>query len=395
MEVSPFQSELFKDDNLLRRFEKIHDYIYANDGLSSQQTLEAIVKILFVKIYDEKNSHTKFNISSGEIKALEQSCSSLSLQRRFSSLLEKTKKEFGEVFDVDDKIKLSDLSLGFTVSNLQSVSLSGSSLDAKGLAFQKFLSHQEKDGRGQFFTPEPVVDFCVNIIQPNSSELISDPACGSGGFLISSLKYIAANCKNVNLKNIISENLFGFDVNKSIARIAKMKMLLESNTRVNIACVNSLSSFDEKIASLCFSNGNSFDGFDVILTNPPFGGKITNKDVLVQYGLGHKWLGSDSDYYKIKEIRNSQSTEALFIEKCLRLLKKGGRMAIVLPNGYFENPSLQYLRSYIKKKANILAIIKLPQGTFITYGTGVKTSLLFLQKKIMNQIKNYPFFLAR
>ncbi|MCY4046635.1 MAG: N-6 DNA methylase [Candidatus Dadabacteria bacterium] len=388
--------ELFRDDNLLKRFEEIHDCIYANDGLSSQQTLEEVVKLLFVKFYDERNGNKEFYISPDETGELERSSLSLSLRKRLSLLLQRTKEEFGDVFESDDKIGLSDLSLGFAVLKLQSVSLSASSSDAQGLAFQKFLSHHEKGGRGQFFTPEPIVDFCVDILQPEPSDLIADPACGSGGFLISSLRYIESRHGDADVREIISGNLFGFDINKSVARMAKMKLLLESNAKTNIGCLNSLTALDGKSpANLCSLSKDSFDGFDIILTNPPFGGKITNREVLVNYDLGYKWSGSNDAYYKTNTLRNSQSTEALFIEKCLKLLKERGRMGIVLPNGYFESPSLQYLRSYIKQVANIMAIVKLPEDAFIPYGTGVKTSLLFVEKKGKRNKKSSSVFFGK
>ena len=145
--------ELSKEDNLLKRFEEIHNYIYANDGLSTQQTLEEIIKILFIKIYDENKRSNQFQISADELNHLKQSNTATTFVKRISNLLEETKKEFRDVFEADEKIRLSNTALGFTINKLQNISLADSSNDAKGLAFQKFLAHQEKDGRGQFFTP--------------------------------------------------------------------------------------------------------------------------------------------------------------------------------------------------------------------------------------------------
>lgn len=390
--------ELSKEDNLLKRFEEIHNYIYANDGLSTQQTLEEIIKILFIKIYDENKRSNQFQISSDELHHLKQSNTATTFIKRISNLLEETKKEFKYVFEADEKIRLSNSALGFTINKLQSISLADSSNDAKGLAFQKFLAHQEKDGRGQFFTPEPVIDFCVEIIQPKPNEVIIDPACGSGGFLISSLKHLLKNNPKIFAEEFVTKNLFGLDINKSIARIAKMKLLLEANGQANIFCTNSLEDIDEiKLTVSGALKNKPFDGFDIVLTNPPFGtlGKITNTKTLSQYDLGYKWTGSDNLFYKTKILRDGQSAEILFIERCLQLLKEGGRLGIVLPNGHFENPSLDYLRFYLKQKANVLAIVNLPQETFIPYGTGVKTSLLFLEKETANTKTQYPIFFSK
>ena len=366
MENLRFDIPLSKEDNLLRRFEEIHDYIYANDGLSPQQALEEFVKILFVKIFDE-NEH--LNLFS---------------EQTITELFEKTKRNFSEIFEVDEKIKLSESTIKFIINKLQDVSIVNSSQDAKGLAFQKFLSHHEKDRQGQFFTPEPVIDFCVEMMQPKPNEKIIDPACGSGGFLLSALKHLQKNNQNVEIKNIISENIFGFDINKSILRITKMKLLLEANVKTNVLCANSLENFE-----------NLNDTFDLILANPPFGAKITSSEVLSKFDLGYKWTKHENEFYKSKNLQKTQSTEILFIERCLNLLKEGGRMAIVLPNGNFENPSLEYLRFYIKQKSKLLSIIKLPQETFIPYGTGVKTSILFLEKDTRNIEKHYPIFFGK
>jgi type I restriction enzyme M protein len=387
---SLFDIQLSKEDNLLKRFEEIHDYIYANDGLSPQQTLEEFVKILFIKIFDENENSNQFTVSSEEWSVLKSGKTNQSLVERISNLFELTKQAYIDIFDNDDRIRLTPIALGFTVNKLQSISLLNSSQDAKGLAFQKFLSHHEKDGRGQFFTPEPVIDFCVEMMQPKPDETIIDPACGSGGFLMSALKFLQKNNLNLNTSKLVSSHLFGLDINKSIARIAKMKLLLEFNGKTNVICTNSLEDLDSIKLSVSHK-----DGFDIVLTNPPFGAKITNTSTLSKFDLGHKWSNYNKEYLKTKVVYPNQNAEILFIERCIQLLKEGGRMAIVLPNGNFENPSLEYLRYYIKLKTKILAIVNLPQETFIPFGTGVKTSLLFLEKDTPNINKQYPIFFGR
>lgn len=387
---SLFDLPLTKEDNLLKKFEEIHDYIYANDGLSPQQTLEEFVKILFIKICDENENLNQFKISSEEWNELKLGKTNHSIAERISVIFEQTKHVYQDIFDTDDRIRISPIALGFTINKLQGISLLNSSQDAKGLAFQKFLSHHEKDGRGQFFTPEPVIDFCVAMMQPKPSETVIDPACGSGGFLMSALKYLQNNNTELDTSQIVSKNLFGSDINKSIARIAKMKLLLEANGKTNILCTNSLEDLDSLKLTLSHSKG-----FDLVLANPPFGAKITNSSTLSKFDLGYKWTNHEGEYHKTKTVYPNQNAEILFIERCLQLLKEGGRMAIVLPNGNFENPSLEYLRYYIKLKAKILAIVNLPQETFIPFGTGVKTSLLFLEKDTPNKVREYPIFFGR
>lgn len=386
---------LLEDSNLSHLFEDIHNHIYANDGLSPQQTLAEMTKVLFVKVADENAGTNLFSISEGELCGVNRHNQSKDFGARLHHLFEQAKEKFNEVFDREEKINLSPGALAFTVDKLQEISLTDSSKDAAGLAFQKFLASREREGRGQFFTPEAVIDFCVEIVRPRLGERIIDPACGSGGFLFSALRYLQRNFPHVEASQIIEDNLFGLDINKSIAKIARMKLLLEANVQTNIFCANALDA--DVIKSLSSKSANDFTGFDIVLANPPFGtvGKITNGKILSGYALGHKWIARDGQFHQTKQILKGQVTEILFLERCLSLLREGGRMGIVLPNGNFENSSLEYLRAFIKQKAKVLSVVNLPPETFIPYGTGVKTSLLFLEKDSANRERQYGVFFSR
>ena len=379
-------------ESLLRRFEEIHDYIYANEGLSSHQTLNEFIKILFVKLVDENQDSRQFYVTSSELLYHSEDVSN-----RINKLFITAKNEYQDIFDDSDSLNVSSKTLSFIVSKLQNISLATDSSDASGLAFQKFLSHHEKDGRGQFFTPQPVIDFCVKMIDPKPYETVIDPCCGSGGFLYSALKYIQMENQEVEISSYISKNLYGVDINKDIAKIAKMKLILASNSANNIICSNSLGDIDALQLQINVQDSSKFEGFDILLTNPPFGtsGKITDPSVLHKYDMGYKWKSYGNRCVKTATLSNGQVAEILFIERCLQLLKDGGRMAIVLPNGHFENPSLDYLRYYIKQKAKILGVVNLPQETFMPYGTGVKTSLLFLEKQISNKDLEYSLFFSK
>lgn len=387
-----------KVDNLFQRFEEIHNFIYANDGLSSQQTLDEITKILFIKIFDETRGLNKFFVASNELDSVRKHHKAEELFLRLDLLFSKTQEEYFGIFDSDDKLRLSINSLAFIVDKLQNISLTSSTNDAKGLAFQKFLVSQEKGARGQFFTPAPVIEFCVKFIDPKSNESIIDPACGTGAFLFSSLRHILKNNPELCADVVINKNIYGIDINKSVARIAKMKFLLESNTKVNVACANSLENISElgRIIKTLNKNQVAESGFDVVLTNPPFGtqGKITSSKILSMFDLGHKWINEKDGFTPTQGLLQGQAAEILFIERCLTLLREGGRLGIVLPNGHFENSSLNYLRYFIKQKARILGVVNLPSETFVPFGTGVKTSLLFLQKDTSTN-KRYKVFFGK
>ncbi len=377
---------LEKHDGLLRVFEDIHNHIYANDGLSPEQALDETIKVLFLKIFDEKNKSFEFKISPNEFENILNGKNDQEFLIRFKDLQQKAFDFFSNLFEKGEKIKLRNGTLGFVVSKLQNIDLLNSSQDVKGLAFQKFLHSSQRVGRGQFFTPEQVINLCVDILQPKANEVILDPACGSGGFLSSALRYVSINEPN-KVSKFAKENIYGIEINLTAARISKMRMILDGDGFSNISQCDALSDWSSLDLELNKADGKKNkthqEFFDVIITNPPFGtqGKITDNSALRNFDLGCKWDEFGDRYVKTKEKLNGQVPEILFIERCLKFLKPGGRMAIVLPNGAFENSSLSYLRYYITNIAEVLAIIKLPQETFIPSGTGVKTSVLFLRKK--------------
>ncbi len=383
---------LYEEDNILKVFEETHNFIYANDGLSTQSAFEEFIKILFLKLLDEKNKKNLFYISKDEYSIINDGNNSTSFSSRIDFLLSSIKDNYKELFDKEETLQISTQSLAFIVNKLQNIHFETSTSDAKGLAFQKFLSSHSKGGRGQFFTPEEVINFCVEIIQPTSDEKIIDPTCGSGGFLFSSLQYLEKNNLN-KIDEIKSTNLFGIDINKDVIKTAKMKLLLKEVNINNFINLNSIEDINKIFNSYKIDKEDKL--FDVVLTNPPFGtqGKITNKNTLKQYELGYKWEKNGNEFIKTDKLLSSQVPDVLFIERCLQLLKNKGRLAIVLPNGILENMSLSYVRYYLKINCHITAIIKLPEDTFIPYGTGVKTSLLFLEKS--DSIKeNYDIFFS-
>lgn len=396
------QSNSKTTDRLYGIFEHIHDHIYANDGLSSQQVFSEILKILFLKIFDEKNNEeTRFFISNQEYDDIINGHRNTIFTKRISDLSTQAFSYFSDVFKKTEEIELKISSLAYAISKLQNINLSDSSQDVKGLAFQKFVHSTQRAERGQFFTPEQIIHLCVEIIKPNKNEKVLDPTCGSGGFLSEAMKYVynhsLKDASEEEKKKYVKNHLFGVEINSMVAKMAKMRMILEGDGFSNIINIDSLSNWDnlDEEFNKVIGNLNQYQNyFDIILTNPPFGsqGKITNKSILQRYDLAHKWADNER---KTTTLLNGQVPDILFIERCLDFLKEGGKLAIVLPNGDLENSSLKYLRNYIKNIAYILAIIDLPSDTFIPFGTGVKTSILFLQKKGKANLTNNKVFFGK
>ena len=385
-----FPTSLPKSDRLLRVFEEIHNHIYANEGFSAEQAFTEMLKLLFIKIFDEKNNETsEFYIEADEYEQCLGGRKEERFLRRVLSLHKKTISYFSGVMDKNEEIDLRVGSLAYAVRKLQHINLSNSPGDVKGLAFQKFVYSKQRGQRGQFFTPEPIVKLCVEISKPQANEKVLDPACGTGGFLTETVKYVfrgalqKAPCEEK--ARYIKDCVFGIEINPMVAKIAKMRLVLEGNGYGNIIKANALAdaeSINHEFAKVSGVLDSYENYFDVILTNPPFGsqGRIRDKTVLRRFELGHKWVNVGDSYRISTHLQAGQVPDILFIERCLSFLKDGGRLAIVLPNGDLENTSLSYVRAYLREKAKIVSVVKLPAETFIPFGTGVKTSVLFLKK---------------
>ncbi|MFH2014090.1 MAG: N-6 DNA methylase [Patescibacteria group bacterium] len=406
---------LKKAENLFKVFGDIHNHIYANDGLSSQEAFAEVLKLLFVKVEDERGEEkkSKFYISPSEQEDISNGENN-AFRTRIVELFDKAKKDYADVFDESEKINLKTATLAFVVGKLQNLNLSKSDRDVKGTAFQKFVYSHQRGERGQFFTPDAIIRLCVDFLAPQKDEKILDPACGTGGFLVEAMKYVWKNNFS-NIKNIderkkkelecAEKNLFGIEINSLVAKIAKMRMILEDDGYSGIVNTNSLSNIHavEKEFSKDTYLKEIKGTFDIILTNPPFGsqGKVNTESVLRDFSLGYKWAKNYAEkLVATSQLQNGQVPEILFIERCLELLKDGGKLAIVLPNGDFENSSLDYVREFINSKAKILAVIALPPETFIPHGTGVKASVLFCQKlstaKLeVEKVKDYSIFFGK
>lgn len=386
---------------LRKIFGIIHNHIYANEGFSPTESFTEIIKLLFIKIYDEKfpeSEYVRFGISEQEFSQI-MNGKNKSFRERIETLFNETKKEYQNIFSENEKLTLKDATLAFIVGQLQNYNLSNTNADIKGMAFQKFIFASQRGDRGQFLTPDPIIKLAVQILKPKSTEKILDPACGTGGFLIEALKYVRKN-KFSNIQDdekrtqteydYASHYIRGVEINPTIARVAKMNMILQNDGSSGINCFDSLTWDNSSLKSkeekdIKFKK----EKYDIILTNPPFGsqGRITNKNLLKNFELAHKWVNKNNSFAKTNTIQSSQVPDILFIERCLQLLKFGGKLAIVLPTGNLENKTLSYVRQYILDNAKLLAVISLPTATFIPHGTGIKADIIFLEKKTQDELE--------
>ncbi len=429
------------EDNLLFVFKTCHNHIYVTDGMQKQPAFFELLKVIFCKIEDERNlgKPLEFYASSGERKHPD---GQLTVQKRIASIFNKVKKKHSKIFESNDEIKLKPRSLAYVVSELQKYSLLNTHIDIKGKAYEELVGANLRGDRGEFFTPRNVMHMTVQMLDPQVDERILDPSCGTGGFLVIAMNQIIAGLERQlsydvgkhkdewddsekllfqeRIREIASSNFYGFDLNPDLAKATKMNMVMNNDGSGNIFQTDSLlpphsweAPFRRDLAnSLGISpttlrNGESVGHFDVIVTNPPFGSKIPIKDphILEQFDLGHIWARNASDrdrWEKTDRLQSSVPPEQLFIERCLQLLKPGGRMGIVLPDSILGAPGLGYIREWLIMKTRILASIDLHVDTFQPRN-GTQTSVLFLQKKTPKEIQkeertgrmaDYPIFMA-
>jgi len=415
----PEKKDLKPAPELRSIFETCHNYIYANEGLLKEKVFNEVLKLIFIKMVDEKRISAKceFGITSEEEEEIKEGKPSVFIDR-ITKLFEEVKSRYSDVFDQNERINLKPITLAFVVSQLQEYSLIETKADVKGTAFQTFVYAHQRGERGEFFTPHPIVELAVEMLDPKDDEKFIDPACGSAGFLVNGMNYIKEKFikerpdkkskANEFLKEYAHAHIAGIDINPDLSKVAKMHMILYDDGHTGIFCANSLLPFEE-LEDISTKSGvpRSLrpypNWFDVLMTNPPFGskGKITDRRILKQFELGYKWKQDKTTgkWIKTDELQNGQVPDILFIERCLQLLKDGGRMAIVLPDGNLNNSSLGYVREFIQQKARILAVVSMPVGTFMHAGVNPKTSVLFLQKlneEKLNKLKkeNYPIFMA-
>jgi len=314
------------------------------------------------------------------------------VKRAISNILDDVKREWPGVFEPTSEIKLRDTHLRVCVSFLEKIKLFNSNLQIIDEAFEYLVPRVSKKREGQFFTPRPVIDMVVKMLNPKAHEFIIDPACGTGGFLLHSVRWIASEMISGKplpgiAKNFAQTRVYGIDFSEKAVKIAKAVNLIIGDGKSHVYKDNSLAPHTWSSETKCGLRGRLlrspnnpakdrenqeyflFFDFDVLMTNPPFAGTVKERDILILYELAEK----------NGRLINKIGRHILFLERSLQFLRPGGRMAIVLPQGLLNNTNAEYIRRFIIDEARILAVVGLHVNTFKPH-TGTKTSVLFLRK---------------
>jgi len=382
------KGELKPIEDLRGEVQYLENAVLANAGVSA---FEEIFKLIFAKLYDEFNK--------GDDEPMEFRTTTATPQeqyKRLNGLFKKASAEWPDIFGVSDKIELSAEALVAVASAFQGKKFLDADLDIVDAAFEYMINPEQKPDKGQFFTPRPVVKMCVKMLNPKLGEYVLDPACGPAGFLIHCLYWVAERHikgKFADFSNrryqYANSRLFGIDFDPRLARVAKAMMLIAGDGRTNVYRVNSLDPREWKNRTDGLIGAIQDGRFDIVMTNPPFAGNISQPEILGGYDLAYK-----GDHTKRKRVKK-QTRDVLFLERCLRFLKPGGRMAMVLPQGNLNNTSAEYVREWVLNRARVLAVVGLHVNTFKPF-TGTKTSVLFLRKLGEDEepLPEYPIFLA-
>jgi type I restriction enzyme M protein len=394
--------QLEKPSGLKNKFADIRNYLAGNAiGITNDLDFaQQIINMLFCKIYDE--IHTGLDEKVDFRAGAEEK--PIVVKNRIVSIFNKVKREYEDVFESSDVIKFDPDSIVYVVGELQKYAIVEAERDAIGDAFEVFIGPALRGSEGQFFTPRNIVKLAVEIIDPNINEKIIDPSCGSGGFLIVALQHLWKKIEDEGRnkgwgqeltfqqkKDTASKAISGIDKDGFLTKVSKAYMAIVGDGRGKIFCENSLLEPVEWSGKTQVSI--NLQQYDIVLTNPPFGSKIKidSPRTLKQYHLGHKWKKVDETWNESTTLDKSKPPQVLFIERCLQLLKQNGRMAIILPEGIFGNPSDSYILKYLFDNTQIIASISLAQETFLPEAHA-KTTVLFLEKKIPEV--DYEIFMA-
>lgn len=400
--------QLKKAFNFKKIVQDLEELVLADSG---KDEFNEIFKLIFAKIWDEKEALENRKDNLVEFgKALDPDITFDRINALFKSACE----EWPGIFKVGEDIELAKRHLQVCVGPIEGVRLMGSNLRIMDDAFEYLLPTEAKKKKGQFFTPRHVVEMCVRMLNPTRKEYVMDPACGSGGFLLHAMDWCYPaddNEKREQRKHkYAGKYLWGIDFEQRAAKTSRALMLIAGDGHTNIFGPD-VSSLDPKtwyetgsgqalmhglrLAKLTATpipenetlrdDDKAWDyfdelKFDLILANPPFAGEMKDRRMLTHYELAKPALKRAGDDKQPKEER-----DVLFIERILKMLKPGGRAAIVLPQGKFNNSSLAFIREWVLKKARLLAVVGLHPNTFKPH-TGTKTSVLFIQKYTLQQL---------
>jgi len=412
LEIKRTLGQLKTSYNFKKIIQDLEELVLADSGVDE---FNEIFKIIFAKIWDEKEANeNRRDRKNKEVEFKKFEDPELTYDT-INGLFQKACAEWQGVFEDNENIKLRKDHLQVCIGPVEPVRLMGSNLRIMDDAFEYLLPTEAKKKKGQFFTPRHVIEMCVRMMNPQYDEYVMDPSCGSAGFLLHAMEWAVpaktAQEQENRKHKYAGKYLWGVDFEARAAKTSRALMLIAGDGHTNIFGPD-VSSIDPRtwystksgqylmtelsktpLLKAKIPDGETFKdddraweyfgemNFDLILANPPFAGEMKNKKMLSQYDLAKPALKRAGDKTPKEE------RDVLFIERIIKMLRPGGRAAIVLPQGKFNNSSLAFIREWILRHARLLAVVGLHGNSFKPH-TGTKTSVLFVQKYTEKQLQN-------
>jgi type I restriction enzyme M protein len=400
---------------------EMEDEVLANAGVD---VFEELFKLIFTKLFDEmeggrdKKRYLVFkNYGDTETE----------LKAKIQDLFDQARAKWEGVFADGARLDLTPSHLAVCVASLEKVKLFNSNLEVVDEAFEYLINKSSKGEKGQYFTPRYVIDMCVKMLNPQEHETLIDTAAGSCGFPVHGIFHVwehilkeqglprshlfTTEKKPARCESYVQNKVFAIDFDEKAVRVGRTLNLIAGDGQTNVLHLNTLDydRWDEKTSDEAWTdiygegwknlrklratkNQNRDFQFDVLMANPPFAGDIKETRILAKYELGKK---PDGKY------QAAVGRDILFIERNLSFVKPGGRLALVLPQGRFNNSSDKRIRDYMAEHCRILAVVGLHGNVFKPH-TGTKTSVIFLQKwnddaklgPVCQRVDDYPIFFA-
>ena len=346
--------------------------------------LEELLKCLFVKLHLETSSINGVPCAPSD---------RLPPPQFYREAFRSIRAQFPEIYEGTEEIQFDSEILQHVMGSLD-FDLIDARSDPIGDAFEVFAGSESRARNGQFFTPRNAVELLVDMVDPQPGETIIDPACGAGGFLASVARRFRLQGMSVDSGRSAASRLYGVEKDSYLSKLARLHLSLLSGGHSNVVCGDSLALEAEGGTQLHQSIPVS--GYDVVLTNPPFGVKIVaaSPGVLSRFDLARRWRVRNGRLQPTSEVRPKVPPQVLFVERCWSLLRDGGRLGMVVPESLLSNKSYRHVVEYLRTRGSVEAVVGMPEALFKTSGKGgthTKTCLVTFVKSPQRNASNRVF----
>jgi type I restriction enzyme M protein len=398
--------------DLVETFKRCHNALY-KVGIDSEDLAMDMVRIILAKYRDELNEGDtcEFRCTPLEIQSAE---GRRRVAERVRALFVAVREDNCDVFDEHETITAGDREIATVVSELQDFRFvpdeeSDEIYDVVGAAYEVYVGSHLKGDRGQYFTHRLIVNLVVRMVDPDERDIIFDPAMGSGGFLIAAMRHVAQkimrserlNRSKRTAINRFRTRIFGVDKSPKLVKVARTNMILASDGHSGLRRGDSLEPPERFGRDFMRKAGPEV--VSVILTNPPFGAtsehRITAErepEIIAQFDLGRVWKQIDGALQPTEALTNEGvPPEYLFVERCIRWVRPGGKVGMVVPRGLLDNDKALPVRTLILQDMKVLAVVNCHDDTFKPH-TDAKAAFLVMERKTSQAPRedDYAIFMA-